>query len=112
MPGMLKLPADLCFFHEPLDQLGFGGMRLEQHLEGEVSPEIDVSAFQHRTHTSAGDLAEKLVPIGLLKRHLARRGFDEGRRMRLDVVSRNKTCGNPPTFSASSAKRLTALAPG
>ena len=53
----------------------------EQNLDGQVAPQVGVSAFEHDAHSAAGDLTEKLdaiTPVFLL-RHLARRCVHESR---------------------------------
>ena len=53
---MLQLAADLRFLKEPPRHVRAAGVLLEQHLDREVSAQVDVSAAKDRPHAATGDL--------------------------------------------------------
>jgi hypothetical protein len=77
---MLKLPPDLCFLDEPSHQLGLVMVAFEQHLDGQIAPQVRVAPLEHRPHPSPSDLAEKFVAIASFcgRMHLIRRRLDHG----------------------------------
>src|SRR5262245_20958754 len=78
---MLQLPADLCFLDESTDQVGILPVCFEQDLDGQIAPQVRVTAFQHNPHPAASDLAQKLdtsTPFYWFW-HLGRRRVHHGR---------------------------------
>ena len=54
-------------------------MRFEQHLDGQVAAEVDVSSLEHGPHAAAGDLTEDLIasPAAPTAGHLGRRRLED-----------------------------------
>ena len=67
-PRVLELAADLGLLDEAADQLGLVAVCLEQDLDGQVAAEVGVAALEDRPHAAAGDLAQDLVAVALLRR--------------------------------------------
>ena len=69
-PRVLQLAPDLGFLDEPLDDLRFVLMLIQQHLDRQVTTQIGVAALEDGSHAAARDFAVKLVAIvGLVIRH-------------------------------------------
>jgi hypothetical protein len=58
---MLQLAADLRFLDEPLDDLRFVLVRIEQHFDRQITAQIGIAAFQDRPHPAACNFALQLV---------------------------------------------------
>ena len=65
--GVLELAGDLGLFDEAPDELGLFAVRFEQDLERQLSAEVGVASAQDGPHAAAGDLAEELVAIRLVR---------------------------------------------
>jgi hypothetical protein len=86
---MLELAADLCLLHEPASHVGIVVPFLEQDLDGQVSPQIGIAAFEDSPHPAVADLAQDLV-AALVFGHLPRRRPDDRRLdRRLDIAEQN-----------------------
>ena len=58
---MLQLAADLRLLDEPAHDFGIALVRLQQHLDRQLSAQVDVATPEDRPHAAPGDLALKLV---------------------------------------------------
>ncbi len=79
-PRMLQLAADLRLLDEPPQHLGIALVRLQQHLDRQLSAEVDVATPDDRPHAAPGDLALELVPApskANLTEHLGRLRHDQ-----------------------------------
>ena len=68
---MLQLPADLSFFYESLEHLGFIFVFVEQDLDSQIASQIGVASLDNRAHAATCDFTMQLIAaIGLFGREL------------------------------------------
>jgi hypothetical protein len=74
---VLELDCDLRLLDEPADHGRGVAVPIQQDLDGQVAPQVDVAALQDHPHPPAGDLPEQLEPPGRggTRRHLGRAGL-------------------------------------
>jgi hypothetical protein len=58
---MLELASDLGFLDEALEKLRLFRVVLEQDLDGDFPPKVEVSPFEDSTHAAAAYLTDQLV---------------------------------------------------
>ncbi len=89
---VLELPANLGLFNEPAGDGRTVDVLLEEHLDGQVSAEVDVAASQHGPHAAARDFAVEPVTItGLVfQRNRIRRGFDDQRAFAFRLLEQHR----------------------
>ena len=106
---VLELPANLGLFNEPPGDVRTVDVLLEEHLDGQISAEVDIAAAQHRPHAAAGDFAVEPVTItGLVfQRHGVGRGFDDQRALALGFLEQHR-----PHIAEAGAWRARVLAEG